>query len=85
MAGLRNDASITEGQELISSLLEHNDNPRVAFRGRFEHLFKDEDLLMATVLHPHCKLGVVGYLSGESLKELVSEVTNIVGEDRRRL
>jgi hypothetical protein len=38
--------------------------------GRFEHLFQDEDLLMATPFHPHFKLSVVGYIS-PGLKEVI--------------
>ena len=83
VAALRTDASIVEGQELISYLLENNDNPRVAFKGRFEHLFQDEDLLIATALHPHFKLGVVGYLSGDLKVKIrrmvIKEVMSLVG------
>lgn len=86
VASLRNDTSIVEGQNLINFLLENNDNPRVAFKGRFQHLFQDMELLMATALHPHFKLGVVGYLCGASLKErikrrVIQEVANIVGNE----
>lgn len=66
VAGLRNDASIVEGQQLISYLLENHDNQRVW--GGVEYLFQDLGLLMATALHRHLKLGVVGYLN-EGLKE----------------
>ncbi len=38
-------------------------NPRVAFKGRFEHMFCDKDLLIATALHPRFKLCVVGYIN----------------------
>ncbi|XP_076044807.1 uncharacterized protein LOC143027406 [Oratosquilla oratoria] len=85
VAALRTDASIVEGQELISYLLENHNNPRVAFKGRFEHLFQDKDLLMATALHPHFKLGVVGYLSGNLKdnirKRVIREVMSKVGHD----
>jgi regulator of RNase E activity RraB len=85
VAALRTDASIVEGQELINYLLENHGNPRVAFKGRFEHLFQDMDLLMATALHPHFKLGVVGYLS-EGLKDnirrrVIREVMSKVAPD----
>ena len=41
---------------------------------------------MATALHPHFKLGVVGYLSSDNLKEhvrrrVVREVTNMVDDE----
>ncbi len=68
--GLKTDPSIVEGKELISYLLENPNNPRVAFKGRFEDLFGDTELLMATALHPQFKLGVVGYLN-EGLKDYI--------------
>lgn len=63
VAALRTDNSIIEGQELINYLLENPHNPRVAFKGRLEHLFSDKDLLVATALHPRFQLGVVGYMN----------------------
>ena len=56
---LKTDNTIKEGQELLKFLLENPVNTRIAFKGRFENMFQDEDLLMATALHPHFKLGVV--------------------------
>jgi hypothetical protein len=81
LTSLKTDTSIKEGQELVNFLLENPNNARVAFKGRFEHLFQDEDLLMATALHPHFKLGVVGFIN-RALKEdirmrVVNEVTNM--------
>ncbi|KAK4313174.1 hypothetical protein Pmani_015458 [Petrolisthes manimaculis] len=60
---------------MINYLLENHDNPRLAFKGKFGHLFQDMDLLMATALHPHFKLGVVGYLS-EGLKDNIRKRVN---------
>lgn len=78
LAALRNDSSIVEGQELINYLLEHPTKRDKAFKGRFEHLFEDKDLLIATALHPQFKLGVVGYLNpqkkGEVKRAILSEV-----------
>lgn len=85
VVALRTDTSILEGQELISYLLENHDNPRVAFNGTLELLFQDKDLLMATTLHPHFKLRLVGYLSG-NLKDnirrtVIREVMSKVDPD----
>ncbi|KAK4322821.1 hypothetical protein Pmani_006307 [Petrolisthes manimaculis] len=60
---------------MINYLLENHDNPRVVFKGKFGHLFQNMDLLMATALHPHFKLGVVGYLS-EGLKDNIRRRVN---------
>ena len=45
-------------------------NFQVAFKGRFEYLFVDIDLLMTTALRPHFKLPVVEFLN-EDLKEII--------------
>jgi len=76
VASLRTDNSIVEGQELVNYLLEHPTKPTVAFKGRFQHLFEDKDLLMATALHPHFKLGVVGYLSLRRKEEIKSALVS---------
>jgi hypothetical protein len=72
LISLRTDTSIKEGQALVNYLLENPHNAEIAFKGRFEHLFQDEDLLMATALHPHFKLCIVGYIS-PGLKEVIRE------------
>jgi len=41
----------------VDALLDHNG--RQGFKARFGHLFEDDDLLMATALHPHYKLMAV--------------------------
>jgi hypothetical protein len=50
-------------------------NPRVAFKGRFEHMFSDKDLLIATAPSP--QHSVVGYinldLKGEVKRSIISE------------
>lgn len=79
--GFKNDFSIVEGQQLLNYLLENPDNQRVAFKGRFEHLFQDMDLLKATALHPHFKLGVVGYLN-EGLKGKNQEEDYLGGDEQ---
>lgn len=70
LIALRNDQSIVEGQELINYLLEHPTKRDKAFKGRFEHLFEDKDLLIATALHPQFKLGVVDYLNPQMKDEV---------------
>jgi hypothetical protein len=67
---LRMDYSIVEGQELINYLLEHPTKGDKSFKGRFQPLFEKEDLLKATALHPHFKLGVVGYLNAEKKDDI---------------
>lgn len=42
---------IVEGQEPINYLLENPDDLRMAFKGKFQHLFQDENLLIATTLY----------------------------------
>ena len=78
VAGLRRDNSIVEGQALITYLLENPQNPRVALKGRFEKMFEDKDLLVATALHPHFKLSVVGYLNpalkGDIKRQIVRQM-----------
>jgi hypothetical protein len=81
LAALRTDPSIIEGQELVNFLLKNPDNGKVAFSGRFQPLFEDMELLMATALHPHFKLAVVGYLN-EGLKELIRN--RVISEVFRR-
>jgi hypothetical protein len=76
VAVLRTDNSIEEGQELISYLLENPTKPNVAFKGRFQHLFEDKDLLMATALHPHFKLGVVGYMNIQKKEDIKRAIVN---------
>ena len=65
---LRTDTSIVEGQELINYLLKHPTKKDKAFKGRFQHMFEDKDLLMATALHPQFKLQVAGFLN-QAMKE----------------
>jgi len=72
LTSLRTDTSIKEGQALVNYLLENPHDANIAFSGRFEHMFQDEDLLMATALHPHFKLDIVGYIS-PGLKEVIRE------------
>jgi hypothetical protein len=72
LIGLKTDTSIKEGQALVNYLLENPQNPKIAFKGRFAPMFQDEDLLMATALHPHFKLGVVGYIK-PGFKEIIEE------------
>ena len=78
VAGLRRDNSIVEGQALITYLLENPQNPRVALKGRFEKMFEDKDLLVATALNPHFKLSVVGYLNpalkGDIKRQIVRQM-----------
>lgn len=78
VADLRRDNSIVEGQALITYLLENPQNPRVALKGRFEKMFEDKDLLVATALHPHFKLSVVGYLNpalkGDIKRQIVRQM-----------
>jgi hypothetical protein len=78
VAALRTDITIVEGQELISYLLEHPTKKDRAFKGRFQRLFDNKDLLMATALHPHFKLGVVGYLNVEMKGDIKRAVVNEV-------
>jgi hypothetical protein len=79
---LKTDSSIVEGQELISYLLEHPTKRDRAFKGRFQALFENENLLKATALHPHFKLGIVGYLNMEKKEgirqAIVSEAVKMV-------
>jgi hypothetical protein len=70
VAALRMDISIVEGQELINYLLEHPMKGDKSFKGRFQPLFQNDDLLKATALHPHFKLGVVGYLNAEKKDDI---------------
>jgi hypothetical protein len=72
LTNLRTDTSIKEGQALVNYLLENPHDANIAFSGRFEHMFQDEDLLMATALHPHFKLCIVGHIS-PGLKEVIRE------------
>jgi len=67
---LKIDDTIKEGQELMKFLLENLPNTRIAFKGRFDHMFQDEDLLLVTALHPHFKLGVIGFINSD-LKEVI--------------
>ncbi len=79
---LKTDNSIVEGQELIRYLLEQTTKKERAFKGRFQALFENENLLKATALHPHFKLGIVGYLNMEKKegirKAIVSEAVKMV-------
>jgi hypothetical protein len=83
LEALKADNSIVEGQELIKYLLEHPTKKDRAFKGRFQPLFENEALLMATALHPHFKLRVVRFLNMEKkegikqaiLSEAVQKVT----------
>lgn len=69
LESLKTDATIIHGKNLVEYLMDNPDNraaggrKRIAFNGRFGHLFEDEDLLMAVALHPHYKMNVVEYLN----------------------
>jgi hypothetical protein len=82
LIGLKTDTSIKEGQALVNYLLVNPQNPKIAFRGRFEHMFQDEDLLMATALHPHFKLVVVGHICPDK-KEVIRE--RVINEVRNKV
>ncbi len=62
----------------MNYLLVNPHNPKIAFRGRFEHMFQDEDLLMATALHPHFKLDVVGHICSDKKQVIRERVINEV-------
>eukprot|EP00096_Caligus_rogercresseyi_P013875 TRINITY_DN646_c0_g1_i10.p1 TRINITY_DN646_c0_g1~~TRINITY_DN646_c0_g1_i10.p1 ORF type:complete len:713 (-),score=162.64 TRINITY_DN646_c0_g1_i10:334-2472(-) len=54
---LQSDGNLSHAKPLVDALLDHNG--RQGFKARFGHLFEDDDLLMATALHPHYKLVAV--------------------------
>jgi hypothetical protein len=81
--GLKTDTSIKDGQVLVNYLLKNPINSKQGFHGRFKQYFEDEDLLMATALHPHFKLGVAGRISPDKKDDIreriINEVTKEVG------
>ena len=50
----------------MNALLDHNATQ--GFKARFDDLFDDDDLLMATTLHPHYKLVAVKNMTNSRVK-----------------